>query len=99
MVMPDAGNSWYVNWAENADGQTNNWADHIVRDVVNHVDWHYRTIAKREGHECENRQAKGMKLRQDAQHGVTARKADVFDRLANVGTQVAMREHDTLWFA
>ena len=49
VVMPDGGNSWYVNWAESAAGQTNNWADHIVGDVVNHVDWHYRTIAKREG--------------------------------------------------
>ena len=49
VVMPDGGNSWYVNWAESKDDQTNNWADHIVRDVVNHVDWNYRTIARREG--------------------------------------------------
>ena len=49
VVMPDAGNSWYVNWAENGDDQTNNWEDHIVRDVVNHVDWNFRTIARREG--------------------------------------------------
>ena len=49
VVMPDAGNSWYVNWAENEGGQSNKWEDHIVRDVVNHVDWHFRTIARREG--------------------------------------------------
>ena len=49
VVMPDAGNSWYTNYEESADGQTNNWADHIVQDVVNHVDWNYRTIARREG--------------------------------------------------
>ncbi len=49
VVMPDGGNSWYINYSESTDGQTNNWADHIVWDVVNHVDWHYRTIAKREG--------------------------------------------------
>ena len=49
VVMPDGGNSWYVNWADSTEGQTNNWADHIVWDVVNHVDWNYRTIAKREG--------------------------------------------------
>ena len=49
VVMPDGGNSWYVNWAESKDGQTNSWADHIVRDVVNHVDWNYRTVARREG--------------------------------------------------
>jgi len=49
VVMPDGGNSWYVNWAANDDGQKNNWEDHIIRDVINHVDWNYRTIARREG--------------------------------------------------
>ena len=47
--MPDAGNSWYVNWAESEDGQSNDWEDHVVRDVVDHVDWNFRTIARREG--------------------------------------------------
>lgn len=49
VVMPDAGNSWYVNWTESEGGQTNNWESHIVEDVVNHVDWNFRTIARREG--------------------------------------------------
>mgnify|MGYP002632399216 CR=1 FL=1 len=49
VVMPDAGNSWYVNWTAEAGGQKNNWEDHIITDVVNHVDWNYRTIARREG--------------------------------------------------
>ncbi|HJN46801.1 MAG: hypothetical protein CL477_09175 [Acidobacteria bacterium] len=49
VVMPDGGNSWYVNWAENEGGQQNNWEDHIVQDVVNHVDWNFRTVARREG--------------------------------------------------
>ena len=49
VVMPDAGNSWYTNWEESEDGQANNWADHIVKDVINHVDWKFRTIARREG--------------------------------------------------
>ena len=49
VVMPDVGNSWYVNWAPNTDGRPNNWEDHIVQDVVNHVDWNFRTIARREG--------------------------------------------------
>ena len=49
VVMPDGGNSWYVNWTANEGGQKNNWEDHIVRDVVTHVDWNYRTIARREG--------------------------------------------------
>jgi S-formylglutathione hydrolase FrmB len=49
IVMPDGGNSWYVNWAASDGGQKNNWEDHIVRDVVGHVDWNYRTIPRREG--------------------------------------------------
>ena len=49
VVMPDAGNSWYTNWEEGEDGQANNWTDHIVEDVINHVDWNFRTIARREG--------------------------------------------------
>ena len=49
IVMPDAGNSWYVNWAESDGGQKNDWEDHIVRDVIGHVDANYRTIAQREG--------------------------------------------------
>jgi S-formylglutathione hydrolase FrmB len=49
VVMPDGGNSWYVNYAESAGGQKNDWEDHIVRDVVGHVDANYRTIARREG--------------------------------------------------
>ena len=49
VVMPDVGNSWYVNWAENEEGQSNNWEDHVIEDVVSHVDWNFRTIARREG--------------------------------------------------
>ncbi|MFO0811362.1 MAG: alpha/beta hydrolase-fold protein [Gemmataceae bacterium] len=49
VVMPDGGNSWYVNWAKSEEGQKNNWEDAIVKDLVGHVDATYRTIAKREG--------------------------------------------------
>ncbi|MEO2005350.1 MAG: alpha/beta hydrolase family protein [Candidatus Poribacteria bacterium] len=49
IVMPDAGNSFYVNWAESNDGRTDDWEDYIVEDVVGHVDAHFRTIAAREG--------------------------------------------------
>jgi len=49
VVMPDGGNSWYVNWAESEGGQKNDWEDHIVQDVVGHVDANFRTIARREG--------------------------------------------------
>src|SRR5262249_35083865 len=49
VVMPDVGNSWYVNWAKNDDGQQNRWEDFIIKDLIGHVDANYRTIAKREG--------------------------------------------------
>lgn len=49
VVMPDVGNSWYVNWAESKNGQKNAWEDYVVNDVIGHVDENYRTIAKREG--------------------------------------------------
>ena len=49
VVMPDVGNSWYVNWAKSDEGQKNNWEDAIIKDLIGHVDATYRTIAKREG--------------------------------------------------
>jgi putative tributyrin esterase len=49
VVMPDAGNSWYINWAKSEDSQKNNWDDAMVKDLIGHVDATYRTIAKREG--------------------------------------------------
>ena len=49
VVMPDGGNSWYVNWAESGDGQHNAWDDFIVKDLIGHVDATYRTVAAREG--------------------------------------------------
>jgi len=49
IVMPDVGNSWYVNWAKSEGDQKNNWEDFIVKDLIGHVDSTYRTVAKREG--------------------------------------------------
>ncbi len=49
VVMPDAGNSWYVNWAKSEGGQKNNWEDCLMKDLIGHVDSTYRTIASREG--------------------------------------------------
>ena len=49
VVMPDGGNSWYVNYAESAGGQRNDWEDHIIEDVIGHVDENFRTISRREG--------------------------------------------------
>jgi putative tributyrin esterase len=49
VVMPDVGNSWYVNWATSEGDQKNAWEDFIIKDLIGHVDSTYRTIAKREG--------------------------------------------------
>ena len=49
LVLPDGGNSWYINYAFSEQGQTNNWEDHIIEDVVGYVDEHYRTEARRQG--------------------------------------------------
>lgn len=49
VVMPDAGNSSYVNWAVSEDGQKNDWEDYIIKDLVGYVDDHYRTIPRRAG--------------------------------------------------
>lgn len=42
IVMPDAGNSYYVNWAENGSGQSNAWEDYITQ--MSSVTWR-RAIA------------------------------------------------------
>ncbi len=49
VVMPDAGNSWYINWSESFDGELNNWEDFIVYDLIHIVDQTFRTVAAREG--------------------------------------------------
>ncbi len=49
VVMVDVGNSWYVNWTKSKQGQHNNFADHVTKDIINYVDTHYRTIASRKG--------------------------------------------------
>jgi putative tributyrin esterase len=49
LVLPDGGNSWFVNYAKSENGETNNWENHIVEDVIAYVDSHYRTEARREG--------------------------------------------------
>lgn len=49
LVLPDAGNSWFINYASSESGQKNNWEDHVIEDVIGYVDANYRTEAHREG--------------------------------------------------
>jgi S-formylglutathione hydrolase FrmB len=85
VVMPDGGNSWYVNWAESEGGQKNDWEDHIVRDVVGHVDANYRTIAEREG-----RALTGLSMGGYGSITLGLRNPDLF---VSVGTTSGALEH------
>jgi S-formylglutathione hydrolase FrmB len=49
LVLPDGGNSWFINYASSEAGQKNNWEDHIIEDIIGFVDDSFRTEAKREG--------------------------------------------------
>ena len=49
VVMPDGGNSWFINWSESFDGELNNWEDFIVYDLIHSVDQTFRTVRAREG--------------------------------------------------
>jgi putative tributyrin esterase len=49
LVMPDGGNSWWINWAGSEEGQKNAWEDYLTKDLIAHVDATYRTIAERRG--------------------------------------------------
>lgn len=48
LVMPDAGNTWFVNYAESPSGK-DQWEDYLIEDVIGHVDTNFRTIDRREG--------------------------------------------------
>jgi enterochelin esterase-like enzyme len=49
LVMPDGGNTWFVNHAGQDGAPADNWEDHLIEDVIGYVDGHYRTEARREG--------------------------------------------------
>lgn len=48
LVMPDAGNTWFVNYAASASGK-DRWEDYLINDVISHVDANFRTVTRREG--------------------------------------------------
>ncbi len=51
VVMPDGGNSWYINWADTQGppGTRELWEDYLIKEVVPDVDARFRTIAARDG--------------------------------------------------
>ena len=48
LVLPDAGNTWFVNYAQSESGN-DRWEDYLIEDVIGHVDANFRTIDRREG--------------------------------------------------
>jgi S-formylglutathione hydrolase FrmB len=49
IILPDAGNSWYVNWSGQTDGKLHLWEDMLVKDLIPEVDKKYRTIGDKTG--------------------------------------------------
>lgn len=49
IILPDAGNSWYVNWSRQTDGKPHRWEDMLIKDLVPHVDSNLRTITDKKG--------------------------------------------------
>jgi S-formylglutathione hydrolase FrmB len=49
IILPDAGNSWYINWTGQTDGKPHRWEDMLVKDLIPDVDKKYRTIKEKSG--------------------------------------------------
>lgn len=47
IILPDAGNSWYVNWTGQTDGKPHQWEDMLVKDLIPVVDKKYRTVSNK----------------------------------------------------
>ncbi len=46
LVMPDVGNSWYVNWQDTGNPDSHAYEDYLVNELIEHVDRHFRTVTK-----------------------------------------------------
>ncbi|MEP6712061.1 MAG: alpha/beta hydrolase-fold protein [Ferruginibacter sp.] len=49
IILPDGGNSWYVNWTGQTDGKPHRWEDMLVKDLLLDADRKYRTINNKTG--------------------------------------------------
>lgn len=48
LVIPDAGNTWFVNWTGQTDGKPHQWADMITIDLRKDLETKYRTLNTKE---------------------------------------------------
>ncbi len=49
LVMPDGGNSWYVDYAESHNAEVNRWESYLMEELLPDVERRFRVIARREG--------------------------------------------------
>jgi len=47
IILPDGGNSWFVNWNGQTDGKPHKWEDMIIKELIPFIDKHYRTISNK----------------------------------------------------
>lgn len=84
LVMPDGGNTWFVNYASSSPGQKDLWENHLVRDVIGHVDENFRTIARKEG-----RAIAGLSMGGFAAFSIGLRHPDMFASLGSTSGALA----------
>jgi putative tributyrin esterase len=49
VILPDAGNSWYVNWTGQTDGKPHQWHDMLVKDLLPDAEKKYRINSTKSG--------------------------------------------------
>jgi len=84
LVMPDGGNTWFVNYASSATGKRDLWEDHLVKDVIGFVDTNFRTIPSREG-----RAIAGLSMGGFAAFSIGLRHPDMFVSLGSTSGALA----------
>jgi S-formylglutathione hydrolase FrmB len=47
IILPDAGNSWYVNWTGQTDSKPHRWHDMVVKDLLPDAETKYRITNKK----------------------------------------------------
>lgn len=49
IILPDGGNSWYVNWTGQTDGKPHKWEDMLVKDLLPTIEKKFRIIHNKRG--------------------------------------------------
>jgi putative tributyrin esterase len=97
VVMPDAGNSWYVNSVSQADDR---FEDYIASDLIHEIDRKYRTVKERQGRAIAGLSMGGygamkLALKYPGQYIFAGSLSGAFDAAGDLAAQVA-EYHDQL---